>query len=163
MSTIECASIVCVIFTVSVKRINLGLSPESQRFTHMAKPLILVVEDNLTQQKVIALLAEEYGYKTTVVTTGGEALAAVGVSPELFTVILMDIALPDFDGTVCSQRIRDLMPERRVPIIAMSAFSADDLRTKCAQAGMDDYLEKPFTALELKEILQKWSKQADPV
>lgn len=125
----------------------------------MDKPVILVVEDNQTQQKVIALLAEEFGFKVMVVSTGAEALEAMGLSSELFRLILMDIALPDFDGMVCTQRLREMYTEKHIPVIAMSAFSADNLRKKCLDAGMDDYLEKPFSAREFEAVLNKWSEQ----
>lgn len=128
----------------------------------MDKRVILVVEDNQTQQKVIALLAEEYGFKTVLVSTGAEALDAVAASQEIFALVLMDIALPDFDGIECTARLR-AMVDRHIPIIAMSAFSAEDLRGRCLASGMDDYLEKPFNAKEFHSILIKWATQADPV
>lgn len=125
--------------------------------------MILVVEDNQTQQKVIALLAEEFGYKAILAGSGTEALELARSPENQFTLILMDIALPDFDGLICTQKLREILSGPRIPVVAMSAFLADDLRKSCLAAGLDDYLEKPFSAKEFQAMLAKWAVQRDPV
>jgi CheY-like chemotaxis protein len=127
------------------------------------KPVILVVEDNQTQQKVIALLAEEFGYKVILAGSGQEALEHARRPENQFTLVLMDIALPDFDGLICTQKLREVLPGPPIPVVAMSAFLADDLRDSCMAAGLDDYLEKPFSAKELQSMLTKWAARRDPV
>jgi CheY-like chemotaxis protein len=121
-------------------------------------PLILIVEDNPTQQKVLNILAENFGYRAVLVSSGEEALNALATC-DTFQVVLMDWKMADMDGFQCTARIRKLEQEsgRRTPIIAVTARAAAGDHAKCIDAGMDDYLSKPFSAEGFRRMLLKWT------
>jgi CheY-like chemotaxis protein len=121
-------------------------------------PIILIVEDNPTQQKVLNILAENFGYSAVLVSSGEEALNALATC-DTFQVILMDWKMADMDGFQCTARIRTLERQsgRCTPIIAVTARAASDDRAKCIEAGMDDYLSKPFSAEGFRRMLLKWA------
>jgi two-component system sensor histidine kinase/response regulator len=122
-------------------------------------PLLLVVEDDRTQQKVIQTLAEKFGYTVVLVSTGEEALTALRTCDSCFDAILMDWKMPDMDGIECTSRIRKLEEGTgtHVPIIAVTARALDGDSEKCLKAGMDDYLSKPFSSEDFRRILLKWT------
>jgi CheY-like chemotaxis protein len=123
------------------------------------QPTLLIVEDDKTQQKVLGLLAEKFGFVSVIVNTGEQALSALDVCDTFFDAILMDIRMPDMDGYECTARIRAkfALEKRHIPIIAVTAYASDEYRLQCLKAGMDDYLSKPFDAEEFRRILLKWA------
>lgn len=122
------------------------------------KPLLLVVEDDPSQQKVILALAEKYGYSAVVVNTGREALAALSACDTCFDAILMDWKMPQMNGIECTQSIREMESKkrRRTPIIAVTAYASEYYHRACLEAGMDDYLSKPFEPELFRQIVVKW-------
>jgi two-component system, sensor histidine kinase and response regulator len=122
-------------------------------------PLLLVVEDNRTQQKVIQTLAEKFGYSVVLVSTGEEAITALRTCDTCFDAILMDWKMPDMDGIKCTSLIREFEKGTgaHVPIIAVTARALDGDMQKCLEAGMDDYLSKPFSSEDFRRILLKWT------
>src|SRR5271168_4887630 len=122
-------------------------------------PLLLIVEDDRTQQKVIQTLAEKFGYSVVLVSTGEEALTALRTCDSCFDAILMDWKMPDMDGIECTSVIRKLEEGTgtHVPIIAVTARALDGDSEKCLHAGMDDYLSKPFSSEDFRRILLKWT------
>lgn len=119
--------------------------------------MILIVEDNPTQQKVLAYLAKHHGFDAHIVSTAGEAIAALERS-EQYQLMLMDWSLPDMTGLDCTVAIRlaEKGSTRHIPIIAMTGHALEGDRERCLQAGMDDYLSKPFTANEFRAVLLRW-------
>lgn len=128
------------------------------------QPLLLVVEDDPSQQKVILALAERYGYSTIVVDTGREALAALSACDTCFDAILMDWKMPQMNGIECTYSIREMESKqrRRTPIIAVTAYASEYYHRACLEAGMDDYLSKPFDPEAFREILHKWTHKSAP-
>ena len=122
------------------------------------RPILLVVEDDPIQQKVISALAERYGYSTIMVNTGREALSALNTCATCFDAILMDWKMPQMNGIECTQSIREMESKkrRRTPIIAVTAYASDYYHRACLEAGMDDYLSKPFDPESFRLILLKW-------
>jgi PAS domain S-box-containing protein len=116
---------------------------------------ILLAEDNLTNQQVATGIIKKLGYNIEVVENGKEAVKAVASGK--FDLVLMDCQMPEMDGFEASRLIRsDLKEIGDVPIIALTAHALKGYREKCIEAGMNDYLAKPFNVKDLKRILLKW-------
>ena len=77
-------------------------------------------------------------------------------SQESFALILMDCRLPVMDGYEATRRIRTLPGLATLPIIALTANAQHGDREICLQAGMNDYLAKPFKRTDLQQVLQRW-------
>ena len=105
---------------------------------------VLVVEDDATVRNLVATALDLNGYPHEAVDTGTAALTAMAKS--LPDVILLDLGLPDMDGVDLIERIRSWS---HVPIIVISARSADEDKIRALDAGADDYLTKPFSVGEL--------------
>ncbi len=116
--------------------------------------LVLVVEDNIVNQKVAAALLRKLGYHYTIVDNGEEALAAVQQGE--FDLVLMDCMMPVLDGYEATIQIREEKAFTELPIIAMSASALPVERRKCTEAGMNDFISKPVDLMSLKKTLQRW-------
>jgi signal transduction histidine kinase/ligand-binding sensor domain-containing protein/ActR/RegA family two-component response regulator len=110
---------------------------------------ILLVEDNAVNQKVARRLLERAGHQVTVANTGREGLDCW--MNNSFDVVLMDVQMPEMDGSEATRRMREMEREwgTRIPIIAMTAHAMVGDREACLEAGMDDYIQKPFDPPEL--------------
>jgi osomolarity two-component system sensor histidine kinase NIK1 len=119
---------------------------------------ILLIEDNLLNQKVVIFYLQKLNGDITAVDNGIDALEII--KKETFDLILMDIMLPEKNGYEITVEIRKLEKENKienpVPIIALTANTYDNDRDKCLAAGMNEYLEKPFSAQQLIEMIQKF-------
>jgi PAS domain S-box-containing protein len=118
--------------------------PRSGRRLH-----VLLAEDNPYNQAVLQDLLPRRGHTLQVASDGRAALAAL--EKHHFDVMLLDIHMPELDGfqLIALQRQRERGTGCHLPVIALTARSADDERARCLQAGMDDYLVKPVRAAEL--------------
>jgi two-component system sensor histidine kinase/response regulator len=120
------------------------------------KAQLLVVEDNLVNQKVAMRILEKAGHKVDVANNGIEALAALKNTS--FDMVFMDIQMPKMDGYEATAAIRKMAPEySELPVIAMTAHAMKGDREKCIAAGMDDYLSKPVKPKGLLEMVQRWA------
>jgi PAS domain S-box-containing protein len=119
---------------------------------------ILVAEDNLVNQEVIRAMLDYLGVSVDVVSSGREALEAATRKP--YDLVFMDCQMPDMDGYEATEALRRLERERnaaaRLPIITLTAHALQGDREKCLEAGMDDYLGKPFTLEQLQHIIETW-------
>ena len=105
---------------------------------------ILLVEDNIINQKVAQSLLGKIGYKADVVANGLEALRALEQID--YDLVLMDCQMPEMDGFAATLRIRDTSSavlNHNVPIIAMTANAMKEDRDRCIDVGMNEYLSKP--------------------
>ena len=119
---------------------------------------ILLIEDNLLNQKVVIFYLQKLNCNITTADNGNDAIDIV--KKEKFDLILMDIMLPEKNGYEVTIEIRKLEKENNiknpVPIIALTANTYDNDRDKCLAVGMNEYLEKPFSAQQLIDMIQKF-------
>jgi PAS domain S-box-containing protein len=118
---------------------------------------ILLVEDNLTNQQVTLRILEKLGFRADVANNGREALEALEKTP--YDLTFMDVQMPVMDGFAATRAIRAGQARGQIPkmpIIAMTAHAMKGDRERCIEAGMDDYIAKPFLPKTLAEILDKW-------
>jgi PAS domain S-box-containing protein len=119
---------------------------------------ILLVEDNVINQKVAVSILKRLGYRADVAGNGFEAIAAL--QRQSYDLVFMDVQMPELDGYETTKRIkRDLAPQlgdALPPIVAMTANAMVGDREACLEAGMDDYLSKPIRPEEIIRVLTKW-------
>ncbi|MDX2322453.1 MAG: ATP-binding protein [Moritella sp.] len=115
--------------------------------SHNYKKTILVVEDNLINQKVATLLLKKEGFVVALASDGKEAVDMVKAEGQAYALILMDCMMPVMDGFTATEAIREWEQQQtkpRLPIIALTASVFVEDIEKCYQSGMDDYVAKPF-------------------
>jgi signal transduction histidine kinase/DNA-binding response OmpR family regulator len=141
--------------TLSKTRIITKHALEQMR--ERSKVRVLVAEDNPVNQKVASRTLDKLGFRCEIASNGVKALEAL--SNGGFDVVLMDCQMPEMDGFEATRRIRahEAQTGKHVPIIAMTANAMSGDRELCLQAGMDDYIAKPFNPSELTAILERWS------
>jgi len=121
--------------------------------------LILVVEDNETNQKVILAQLHTLGLVADVAGDGRDALRRW--SDCAYGLLLTDLHMPQLDGYQLTAAIRAAeRGTRRTPIIALTANTVMGEADRCREAGMDDYASKPLPLADLKSILEKWMPAA---
>ena len=117
--------------------------------------LVLVVDDNPVNQLVAARVVNQLGYATEVASGGEVALEAMAHTS--FDAVLMDCQMPVMDGYQTTAEIRRREAgRRRVPIIAVTANTAQGNVEKCLASGMDDFLAKPIRPAVLDTTLRRW-------
>jgi CheY-like chemotaxis protein/signal transduction histidine kinase/HPt (histidine-containing phosphotransfer) domain-containing protein len=116
---------------------------------------ILVVEDNLLNQRLISRILANYGYSVTVEENG--ALGLERFQKESYDLILMDLMMPVMSGFEAAKEIRKLEShDSHIPIIAVSADRSEGVELRCQEAGMDDYMPKPIHPRGLLKILSQY-------
>lgn len=127
---------------------------------------ILLAEDSPVNREVAVGMLELLGFEVEVAENGRQALTPA--QDEHVDLILMDCQMPEMDGLTATREIRQReisLGRRRLPIIALTAHAMQGDREQCLAAGMDDYLTKPYSQLQLREMLLKWlpqKAQGDP-
>ncbi|OUS07708.1 hypothetical protein A9Q81_01115 [Gammaproteobacteria bacterium 42_54_T18] len=121
---------------------------------------ILVVEDNIVNQKVIAKMLKKLGFSSLVASHGEEALSAL--KENTVSLILMDLQMPVMDGFTCTSTIRTSDWEYKdIPIIAVTANVMDQDKSRCDEIKMNDFLEKPLKLNVLRNCLSQYIKFAN--
>jgi two-component system, sensor histidine kinase and response regulator len=125
-----------------------------QRAGEAAETLrVLVAQDNVVNQRLIARLLEKWGHQVAMVANGREALSAL--DRERYDLVLMDIQMPEMDSMEATRIIRDKEKLGGVhqAVIALTAHAMKGDQERCLAAGMDGYLTKPIRPHELDEVL----------
>lgn len=117
---------------------------------------VLLVEDNPVNTALARRVLEKTGADVVSVVDGAQGVQAA--CAQEFDVILMDCHMPVMDGWEATHRLRD--NEIDTPIIALTADATEDDRGRCLQAGMDDYLSKPFKPKDLRRLVAHWARGA---
>lgn len=117
---------------------------------------ILLVEDNVLNQRIVTFSLKKYDHEVTIANNGLEAIDRF--KEKQYDAILMDIMMPVMDGLEATVKIRELENQMnigsRTPIIALTANTMDNDRDKCLAYGMDEFMAKPFDIEKLKQIFQ---------
>jgi CheY-like chemotaxis protein len=119
------------------------------------RPLqIMVVEDNIVNQKVAEAMLKKRGHSVVIASNGREALDRY--EKESFELILMDVQMPEMDGFEATKLIRgkEKADGSYVPIVAMTAHAMKGDRERCLAAGMDDYISKPIREAALFSVIE---------
>jgi CheY-like chemotaxis protein/signal transduction histidine kinase len=118
---------------------------------------VLLVDDNTINRRLAAAMLDRIGLATDVVDGGATALASMRATS--YGVVFMDVQMPGIDGREATRRWRavtDGATPANVPIVALTAHVGQAERDACREAGMDDYLSKPFGIDALAEMARKW-------
>lgn len=116
--------------------------------------VVLLVEDNVANQKLVQALLLNKGFAVDIVENGREALSAI--EHRAYGAVLMDIQMPIMDGLEATRTIRRDARFTELPIIAITANAMVGDREQCIEAGMNDYISKPIDRDKLFEVLKKW-------
>jgi two-component system sensor histidine kinase/response regulator len=137
-----------------------GISAPAKAPASRKGPKLLLVEDNIDNQKLMTRLLRKYGYDCDVASNGNQALAII--SNNDYPLVLMDCQMPEMDGFQATAAIREREGKsRHTPIVAMTAHALPGDRERCLRAGMDDYVPKPVNEGLLLRALERWAPVAD--
>ncbi|MCK5329569.1 MAG: response regulator [Candidatus Latescibacteria bacterium] len=120
----------------------------------MARKVILNVEDNEANRKIVRYLFESKGYKVIEAMDGEEGVRMA--EQEQPDIILMDVQLPKLSGYEATLRIKANPALRDIPVIAVTSFALGGDDEKAMEAGCDDYIAKPFKPRDLLERVEKF-------
>lgn len=118
---------------------------------------ILLVEDNIVNQKLAKKMIEKFGFKVDAVANGKEAVESL--ENFKYDIVFMDVQMPEMDGFEATKIIRSNdsnVKNHEIPIIAMTAHAMKGDREKCIRAGMNDYTPKPIKPDELIKVIEKY-------
>jgi two-component system cell cycle response regulator DivK len=110
---------------------------------------ILVVEDNERNLKLVRDVLQYAGYDVIAASSGEQGVALA--RERLPDLVLMDLQLPEMDGTEALRRLRNDPLTRAIPVVAVTAFAMKDDRERALNAGFDSYIEKPISVRALPD------------
>ncbi len=134
---------------------NLGVDALPQVNAH-----VLIAEDNPVNQVVARDMLSLFGCTSDIVSDGEQAVDAIRKNN--YALVLMDIQMPVMDGCDATRAIRGGSKDADIPIVALTANAMEGDRERFLDAGMDDYLSKPFDRQALSDILSKWVDTSNP-
>jgi signal transduction histidine kinase/CheY-like chemotaxis protein len=115
---------------------------------------ILVAEDNLVNQKFISVALKKLGFEFDITNNGKEAVERLGDNH--YSLVFMDIQMPEMDGLEATERIRK-SGRKDIPIIALTAAALSEDLNRCIDIGMNDYITKPISIDRLRQTIEKWT------
>jgi len=124
----------------------------TQNYAAEALRTILLVEDFDDTRLMMKLWLVKNGYRVVEAETGEEAIEVA--QRELPDLIIMDVMMPGMNGLDATQRIREYQALRRTPIVAVSAYGADEYRSLAIDAGCNEYVSTPFDPGALAELIK---------
>jgi two-component system, cell cycle response regulator DivK len=120
----------------------------------MADELVLIVDDNEKNLRLARDVLRFAGFRTVEAASGGEGVSqALEHQPD---VILMDIRLPDMEGTEATRRLKSDERTAHIPVVALTSLAMKGDRESFLAAGFDGYLEKPISVRELPEQVRSF-------
>jgi signal transduction histidine kinase/FixJ family two-component response regulator len=139
----------------NVKEKDINIQAADYNQPNLNSISVLVIDDNKVNQRVAALTIQKWNAKVDVADNA--RIAFEKLNAKKFDLILMDVTMPDIDGFEATRHIRKKMPApiSKTPIIAMTASALIGDRERCLDAGMDEYVSKPFNPEELYDKIVK--------
>jgi len=120
--------------------------------SNQSRGTILVVDDFDDTRLLLRTWLQKKGFRVVEAENGNRAIAAAESShPDL---IIMDVEMPELDGLAATRKIRELKGLAAVPILAVSAYGADQYRDHALAAGCNEYLSTPFEPDELERLIR---------
>ncbi|MEM7611962.1 MAG: response regulator, partial [Pseudomonadota bacterium] len=138
---------------VSSQSLHLG-EPSVENPASETLRRVLLVEDNIVNQCVASEILKRIGVQVDIANNGVEALQRLGAGHYDF--VFMDCQMPEMDGFQATQEIRQRGDLNDLPVVALTANALSGDRQRCLDAGMNDYLTKPFSKAQLEKMLEKW-------
>lgn len=132
-------------------------SATPQKNATFLKPKVLVSEDNEINIKVLKIILDKQGLSYEVATNGKLALEMYKQTE--YDIVLMDCQMPEMDGLSATRLIREYEKQtskKNCPIVAMTANAMSGDKEKCLEAGMNDFIAKPFRSQDLVQKVNKW-------
>jgi CheY-like chemotaxis protein len=117
---------------------------------------VLVVEDHAVNRMLATRLLKKLGCEVQIAENG--RIACDRTAHEPYDLVFMDCQMPEMDGFEATRTIRsrELETNRHLPIVALTANAMTEDRERCLDAGMDDYIPKPYTAADFERTLGRW-------
>jgi len=146
-------------------REDMAFAPPEPDAAAAMRALILVAEDNPTNQMVIRQMLSRMGFACEIAKDGAAALKLYDAARDRYGLLLTDFHMPEMDGFALTAAIRqrEETTGARLPIIALTADALSGTEEKCLDAGMDGYLTKPIDSRRLGQMLAQWLPQALPL
>jgi CheY-like chemotaxis protein len=119
---------------------------------------VLLVDDDIRNIYALTSVLEQHGMKVTMAKNGADALNKLEKYPDV-DIVLMDIMMPEMDGYLATQKIRQIEQFKNLPIIALTAKAMSGDREKCIQCGASDYISKPVSIEQLLSLMRVWLYQ----
>lgn len=117
---------------------------------------VLLAEDNPVNVAVALAMLQTLGCEVRSVVSGAQALDAL--AQQAFDVVLMDREMPEMGGEAATRQIREReLAGSHLPVIAVTASTQPGDRELCLAAGMDDFLAKPYTQTDLRDVIKRWT------
>ncbi len=146
-------------FNIPVQKTHSALESKSdpaktQTLTFDLSSKILIAEDNKTNQLMLSIILDELGVSYDLAKDGVEAFNMC--SKNDYSLIFMDENMPNMSGIESTQKIRTLKKDRHIPIVAVTANAMVDDRKRFLDAGLDDYISKPYSQEDVLNVLKKF-------
>jgi signal transduction histidine kinase/CheY-like chemotaxis protein len=123
---------------------------------------VLLVEDNLVNQKVVIAVLRKKGYHIDIAGDGKQALTLLDAATSPYNVVLMDVQMPVMDGMEATRTLRRDRRWEKLPVIAMTAHAMNGDKERCLEAGMNAYIAKPVQPAHLISMIEKYLAPAMP-
>jgi PAS domain S-box-containing protein len=120
---------------------------------------VLMVEDELINQKILSTMLGELGCRFDIAENGEQALNLININS--YDLVFMDIGLPDIDGILLTKKIRkEALNKKYLPIIATTAYALEEEIQSFHAAGVNDVITKPIEQVALQNVLKKWIRNS---
>ncbi|QOV87560.1 response regulator transcription factor [Humisphaera borealis] len=117
---------------------------------------VLIVEDDPEINQLLAAYAQIAGFQPDCALTGEAALTLVATGT--YSLVILDVMLPDIDGMEIARRLRTNPATMHLPIVVLTALTVDSTRRTALELGVQAFLNKPFDPDELIRVMRKWAK-----